>query len=106
MSADHLLDILLQAPWQGHVHDPPDPLGVYPHAKSHCSHHDLDLASTERQLDLLSVLQGLPCLSFGLLCMVMIIQRFPAHGELGICITSIVFLLCIADMKGTRCDQL
>jgi hypothetical protein len=68
MSADHLLDILLQAPWQGHVHDPPDPLGVYPHAKSHCSHHDLDLASTERQLDLLPVLQVLQCLNFGLLC--------------------------------------
>jgi len=59
MSADHLLDILLQAPGQGHVHDPPDPLGIPPHAKCHCSHHTLDLASTKGQLDLLSVLQVL-----------------------------------------------
>jgi len=68
MSADHLLDILLQAPGQGHVHDPPDPLGIPPHAKCHCSHHTLDLASTKGQLDLLSVLQVLPCLNFCLLC--------------------------------------
>ena len=68
MSAGHLLDILLQAPGQGHVHDPPDPLGVHPHAKGHRSHHNLDLASTKGQLDLLSILQVLPCLNFGLLC--------------------------------------
>ena len=53
----HLLDILFQAPGQGEVHDPPHPLGIHPHAKSHSGHHNLYFAGAERQLDLLPVLQ-------------------------------------------------
>ena len=40
------------------MHDPPDPLRIHPHPKGHRCHHHLDLASTEGQLNLLSVLQS------------------------------------------------
>lgn len=52
----NLLHILLQGPGQGHVHNPPHPLGIHPHPKGNSSHYHLDFANTEGLLDMLPIL--------------------------------------------------